>query len=87
VGVVDLTGEVGELVFDVTDSFLGYLGKGNRILFRLRDVGQLPAVALMAYEQTLSFEFDRTADGVSVLLFRRGTRVGDKVSDDGGTGI
>ena len=87
VSVVDLTGEAGEVGFDVTDSFLGYLGKGNRILFRLRDLGQLQAVALMAYEQTLSFEFDRTAGGVSILLFKRGTRSGNRIPDDSGTGI
>jgi sulfate adenylyltransferase subunit 1 len=87
VSVVDLSGEDGELEFEVADSFLDYLGKGNRVLFRLRDVAQLPAVALMAYEQTLSFEFDRTAAGVSVLLFRRGIRAASRLSGDGGTGI
>jgi sulfate adenylyltransferase large subunit len=85
VSVVDLTGEWGAVEFDVSNSFLDYLGKGNRILFRLHDIGQLQAVAAMAFEQTLSF--DRTAEGVSILLFKRGTRSGNKVSDDGGTGI
>ena len=87
VSVVDLTGELGIIEFDVSLSFLDYLGKGNRILFRLQDLGQLQAVASMAFEHTLSFEFDRTAEGVSILLFRRGSRYGNKVSDDGGTGI
>jgi len=87
VSVVDLTGELGTIEFDVSISFLDYLGKGNRILFRLQDLGQLPAVASMAFEHTLSFEFDRTANGVSILLFRRGTSSGNKLSDDGGTGI
>jgi len=87
VGAVDLRAESGTVEFEVADSFLDYLGKGNRILFRLRDPGQLPAVALMAFEHRLSFEFDRTADGVSVLLFRRGTHSGDKAADDGGIGI
>ncbi len=87
VSVVDLTGYREPLEFDVSDSFLDYLGKGNRILFRLRDVEQLQAVALLAYEQTLSFEFDRTAEGVSVLLFKRGLRSGARVSGDDGTGI
>jgi len=87
VSVVDLTGEWGAFEFDVSVSFLGYLDKGNRILFRLRDVGQLHAVATMAYEQTLSFEFDRTAEGISILLFKRGTRSGIRVSGDDGTGI
>jgi sulfate adenylyltransferase subunit 1 len=87
VSVVDLTGEVGGLEFDASASFLDYLGKGNRVLFRLRDLAQLPAVALLAFEQTLSFEFDRTAEGVSILLFKRGPKTGHRVSDDGGTGI
>ena len=54
--------------------------------FRLRDVEQLQAVALLAYDNTLSFEFDRTAAGVSVLLFMRGMSV-SRVSGDDGTGI
>jgi len=84
---VDLRAEYGTFEFEVEDSFLDYLGKGNRILFRLRDPEQLPAVALMAFEHRLSFEFDRAADGVSVLLFKRGTHSGDRVVDDGGIGI
>jgi sulfate adenylyltransferase subunit 1 len=48
---------------------------------------QLEAVALLAYEQTLAFEFDRTAEGGSVLLFKRGIRTGNKVSEGDGTGI
>jgi len=87
VSVVDLSGEWGAIEFDVSDSLLDYLGKGNRILLRLRDVGQLHAVAVMAFEHTLSFEFDRTTEGVSILLFKRGIRSGSRVSDDGGTGI
>lgn len=87
VSVIDLTREEGAVEFEVSASFLSYLGKGNRILFRLRDVMQLPAVALLAFEQTLTFEFDRTAAGVSILLFKRGTRFGISVPDDGGTGI
>ena len=87
VGVVDLAGEDGTIDFDVSSSFLGYLGKGNRILFRLRGLEQLQAVARMAFEHTLSFEFDRSAEGVTVLLFKRGTQVGKRLSDDGGTWI
>jgi sulfate adenylyltransferase subunit 1 len=87
VSMVDLTGEWGAIEFDVSDSLLDYLGKGNRILFRLRDVGQLHAVAVMAFEHTLSFEFDRTAEGVGILLFKRGTRSRNRVPDDDGTGI
>ena len=87
VSVVDLTGEGGRIAFDVADSFLDYLGKGNRILFRLRGLEQLEAVALLAYEQTLAFEFDRTAGGISILIFKRGIRSRSRMSDDGGTGI
>jgi sulfate adenylyltransferase subunit 1 len=87
VSVVDLADERGAIEFDVTPSFLDYLGKGNRVLFRLRDVGQVQAVALLAYEQTLSFEFDRTADGVSILVFRREIRHADGPVNANGTGI
>jgi sulfate adenylyltransferase subunit 1 len=87
VSAVDLTGEWGPLGFDVTASFIDYLGKGNRVLFRLREMDQLEAVALMAYDQTLSFEFDRTAEGVSILIFKRGTLPVARLSADDGTGI
>jgi len=87
VSVVDLTGERGAIGFDVSDSFIGYLGKGNRVLFRLRDMGQFEALALLAYEHMLSFEFDRTAEGVSILIFKRGTRSANRLSADDGTGI
>jgi sulfate adenylyltransferase subunit 1 len=87
VSVVDLTGEWGSIEFDVSISFIDYLGKGNRVLFRLRNLDQLEAVALLAYENLLSFEFDRTAQGVSVLIFKRGTRSRQRLSADDGTGI
>ena len=86
VSVVDLTVEWGALEFDLSSSFLAFLGKGNRVLFRLRDMQQLQAVALLAYEQKLSFEFDRTAEGISVLIFMRGIS-GSRVSGDDGIGI
>jgi len=87
VSVVDLSGEEGPIEFDVSDSFIDYLGKGNRVLFRLRALDQLPALALLAYGESLSFEFDRRAEGVSILLFKRGTRPGESLSADEGTGI
>jgi sulfate adenylyltransferase subunit 1 len=87
VSMVDLTGELAEPAFDLSSSFLDYLGKGNRVLLRLRGLEQLQAVALLAYDQTLSFEFDRTAEGVSVLLFKRGNVSGGRASGDDGTGI
>jgi sulfate adenylyltransferase subunit 1 len=87
VSVVDLAGEWGPIEFDVSTSFIDYLGKGNRVLFRLRGMVQLEAVAQLAYENTLSFEFDRTAEGVSILVFKRGTRPAGRLSADDGTGI
>ncbi len=87
VSVVDLTRERGSIEFDVFPGFLDYLGKGNRVLFRLRDMDQLQAVALVAYEHTLSFEFDRIAEGVGILVFKRGTRQMAGLYDDDGGGI
>ena len=87
VSVIDLAGEGGAIEFDVSDSFLDYLGKGNRILFHLRGLDQLAAVALMAYQQSLSFEFDRSAEGVSILIFKRGLRTDRKTTDGCGAGI
>jgi sulfate adenylyltransferase subunit 1 len=87
VSVVDLSGEWQLIDFDVSSSFNDYLGKGNRILFRLRDLAQLASVAQLAYKHTLSFEFDRTAQGVSVMLFKRDTAAAGRVSADDGTGI
>ncbi|ABQ28080.1 sulfate adenylyltransferase subunit CysN [Geotalea uraniireducens] len=69
-GVADLTAERGPIEFEVSESFIDYLGKGNRILFRLRDVGQLEPVARMAYEHNLNFEFGRDQDRVNVILYR-----------------
>jgi len=87
VSVVDLSKESDALNFDVTTGFIDYLGKGNRVQFRLKHVNQLQSLALFAYDQTLSFEFDRTADGVSVLLFKRSTLSLSRLSDGDGTGI
>jgi sulfate adenylyltransferase subunit 1 len=84
--MVDLTGEWGTFALDASQSLLDYLEKGNRLLFRLRDLGQLEAVALLAYDNTLAFEFDRTADGISLLVFQRGMKLQKKYGD-GGTGI
>jgi sulfate adenylyltransferase subunit 1 len=85
--VVDLTKEKGEFALDLSADLLNYLGKGNRMLFRLQHLEQLEAVALLAYENTLAFEFDRTAEGVSVVVFKRGTGPLAKLNADDGTGI
>ena len=84
---VDLTVEWGPIELAASDGFLDYLTKGNRILFRLRDLDQLEAVALLAYEHTLSFEFDRTAEGISILLFLRGTKAAKGPYGEDGVGI
>jgi len=87
VSVFDLAGESGALEFEVYASFLDYLDKGNRVLFRLRDMEQLTSVAQLAFERTLSFEFDRTGDGMSIMLFKRNTGHKKGLYDDDGTGI
>ncbi|AJE04107.1 sulfate adenylyltransferase subunit CysN [Geobacter pickeringii] len=71
-GVVDLTREWGPIEYEVSLSFLDHLGKGNRVLFRLREVGQLEPVARMAYEHNLVFEFGRSRDRVNVILYKSG---------------
>ncbi|MCM2359731.1 MAG: sulfate adenylyltransferase, partial [Geobacteraceae bacterium] len=85
-GVADLTREWGPLEFEVSDSFLDYLGKGNRILFRLRDVGQLEPLARMAYEHNLNFEFGRDQDRVNVILYQdpQGSAAAPAKLDGGG---
>lgn len=59
---VDLTRERGEIDFYVTTSFLDCLEAGNRVLFRLKDPGQVGPVALMAFEHDLNFIFNRNRD-------------------------
>jgi sulfate adenylyltransferase subunit 1 len=83
---VDLTAEQGAFALDVSERLLDYLEKGNRILFRLRGLDQLSAVAQVAYENSLAFEFDRTADGISLMVFKRGSEPQKRYGDDG-TGI
>ncbi|WP_136525093.1 sulfate adenylyltransferase subunit CysN [Geomonas ferrireducens] len=81
--VVDLTEEKGLFLLDLARSIEEYLEKGNRILFRLRDLAQLEPVAQLAYDKNLAFEFDRNGDGVSLLLFKRGTAPAKGYGDDG----
>ena len=71
-GVADLTREWGPIEFEVAPSFLDHLGKGNRVLFRLRDVSQLEPVAWLAYKHNLIFEFGRDQDRVNVILYKSG---------------
>jgi sulfate adenylyltransferase subunit 1 len=69
-GVADLTREWGTIEFHVSEGFLDYLGKGNRVILRLREVGQLEPVARMAYEHHLNFEFGRDGNLITVILYR-----------------
>jgi len=87
VSVVDLTGEQTTVELEVSESFYNYLGKGNRVLFRLHDVWQVAALVQLAFENTLAFEFDRTVDGVSILLFKRSTKTQGSAADGDGIGI
>ncbi len=77
---VDLAGEGGGIEFDVSTEFLDYLGQGNRVLFRLRDLTQLEPVAHLAFEHDLVFRFSRAAEGINIILYKRG--VLDEVVDD-----
>jgi sulfate adenylyltransferase subunit 1 len=83
-GVVDLTGESGVIEFEVSNSFLDYLGKGNRVLFMLRDLRQLEPVALMAYEHNLNFEFGRDQDRINVIMYRDCTEPAPQKLEGGG---
>ncbi|HEY6871341.1 MAG TPA: sulfate adenylyltransferase subunit CysN, partial [Geobacteraceae bacterium] len=86
-GVADLTGERGPIEFEVSTGFLDYLEKGNRILFRLRDVGQLEPVARMAYEHNLNFEFGRYRDRVNVILYQDRQNAGAIHAEPHGGGL
>ncbi len=85
--VVDLSDSGDDIAFDILQGFSEYLGRGNRVLFRLRNVAQVVAVAALALELGLSFEFDATPDGISILLLRRGIRPIDTHHAEDGTGI
>jgi sulfate adenylyltransferase subunit 1 len=67
--LVDLSAEGGTIEFDVTPAFLETLARGNRVLFRLRDPGQLSAVTLLAFEHGLQCTFSRAGSGINLILF------------------
>jgi sulfate adenylyltransferase subunit 1 len=67
--LVDLTAEEGAIEFDVTPAFLDTLGRGDRVLFRLRDPAQLLPVALLAYEHGLQFTSQRGGNRIDLILF------------------
>jgi sulfate adenylyltransferase subunit 1 len=66
--LVDLTTETGPVEFDVTPPFLQSLARGNRVLIRLREPGQLQPVALLAYAHGLQCSFSRAGDGINLVL-------------------
>ncbi len=86
-GINELTAAGPDIIFEVTPSFIEHLGKGNRVLFRLKDTVQVTAVAALAVQHRFSFEFDPTRDGISISLFRRGIVPIDRRYADDGTGI
>lgn len=67
---IDLTRQRGDVDFEVTPDFIDSLGKGNRVLFRLRGPQQIEHVARLAYEHHLAFRFSRDRDRVSLVLYR-----------------
>jgi len=84
--LVDLTEEQGQIEFDATPAFLDALARGNRVLFRLRDPGQLPAVALLAYEHNLQCTFSRAGDRINLVLFS-GPAITVPLTGEADTGI
>jgi len=85
--LVDLTTVRGEIELDVTPAFLDMLSRGNRVLLVIRDPGQLPPVAALAFKHDLAFNFTRAADRVNIVLHKRvaGSQAGGE--GDGGFGI
>ena len=67
--LIDLTEEASPVEFSVSQGFLDAIAKGNRVLIRLRDPGQLPPLAMLAFEHHLQFTVSRTGDRVHLVLF------------------
>ncbi len=68
--LVDLTTVQEEIELDVTPPFLDMLSRGNRVLLVIRDPGQLPPVAALAFKHDLTFNFTRAADRVNIVLHK-----------------
>jgi sulfate adenylyltransferase subunit 1 len=68
--LIDLTAAQGTIEFVATPSFLETLSRGNRVLIRLRDPGQLSPMAMLAYEQSLQFTFSRDGDRINLILYK-----------------
>ena len=67
--LIDLTEEDGPVEFTVAQGFLDAIARGNRVLIRLRDPGQLPPLAMLAFEHHLQFTVSRAGDRVHVVLY------------------
>jgi sulfate adenylyltransferase subunit 1 len=67
--LIDLTREHGPIEFEVTGSFLEALSCGNRVLIRLRDPGQLPPMAQLAFEHHLHLTLSREGDRINLILY------------------
>ena len=74
--LVDLTDVQGEIELDITPSLLDTLMRGNRVLLRLRDPGQLPPVAQLAFANDLAFQFSRDKECVNIVLHKGGATGG-----------
>ncbi len=68
--LIDLTDARGQIEFDVTPSFLDAISRGNRVLVRLREPGQLPPLALLAFEHHLQFTVSRAGDRINLILYK-----------------
>jgi len=68
--LVDLTTVQEEIELDVTTAFIDMLSRGNRVLLVIRDPGQLPPVAALAFKHDLTFNFTRAADRVNIVLHK-----------------
>ncbi len=70
--LVDLTEVQGEIELHITPSLLEILSRGNRVLLRLRDPGQLPPLAQLAFANDLAFQFSRDRESVNIVLHKGG---------------
>jgi sulfate adenylyltransferase subunit 1 len=67
---VDLSQEAGPVEFDISPGFIDRLGKGERVLIRIRTADQVEKIARLAFGHDLAFEFRRDGEGAKVVLFR-----------------